>query len=262
VGKPLSLDPISVTSTIRPSLDSQPESNPIPPSKEGVRWSHAPLTRLIRLGALSLPLACVLAGPGIGNAGPLIGGTGPWGSFTAELNYSFTSSTAASLTVDLTNTSPLANGGYITAFVFNNPADKIDTVALTTTDADFGLLGGPTFADSINGAPYGQFDIGASTGGGFDGGGNPHLGMPAGGSALFTFNFTGTGLNTLSVADFLATLSEGTGAGQGYKSFVVRFRGFENDQGDMVPGHAPEPTALLLGGLGSLGILGYRCRRR
>ena len=134
------------------------------------------------------------------------------GSFTGSIVVTDNTATAATITVMLTNTSPVANGGYITAFAFNDPGtagggDITGVSSFTATDPDgggsgvaFTLLGGPTFSDSINASPFGSFYIGASLpGGDFQGGGgNPNQGIGVGESATFTFNVTGTGLLNLS----------------------------------------------------------------
>ena len=69
----------------------------------------------------------------------------------------------------LDNTSPLSNGGFITAFVFNVPGTAdVPTATLASTLGSFAtLLGGPpppadSFNNDVNGAPFGQFDIGAA----------------------------------------------------------------------------------------------------
>ncbi len=54
-----------------------------------------------------------------------ISGTGTLGSFTGDLTYSATTSTMATLNISLTNTSPTANTGFITAFVLNNPNNQL-----------------------------------------------------------------------------------------------------------------------------------------
>lgn len=198
--------------------------------------------------------------------------TGPsnLGSYTGSLDYAATSSTAAILTINLQNTTAPALGGYLTAFVFNNPNDKITSASLPTT-AHFSLLSG---SNSINASPYGSFDFGASTGGAFQGGGNPALGLAPGHSGTFTFTLAGTGMESLKAADFFKTLSVGPGQGQGSQAFVARFRGFIPNGSDKVPGidppnpgpgthQLPEPGSLVLASLGGLGLIGvFRARRK
>ena len=181
-------------------------------------------------------LAGLLVAGGALSAGAApISGTGQLGSFTGDLTYTATSNTEAKLVVKLTNTSALANGGYITAFVLNNPNDRITRVS-SLGDAggggSFELIGlGNNF---VSAAPHGQFDFGASTSGGFEGGGKPQAGIGVNGSDTLTFYLTGTNLLDLSADSFLTALSSGTGSGGGYAAIDVRFRGFMDGGSDKV----------------------------
>ena len=205
--------------------------------------------------AVVLALAAL---PTVSQATPiLISGSGPLGSFTGTFDYD---PSTFKVDIELTNTSPLLNGGFITAFVFNIPEGVTVTAAtLLSSDADFGVLGGPGFSNGVNGAPFGQFDIGASTGGSFEGGGNPSLGIAVGVTNTFSFSLTGTGLGSLSPADFLGSLSVAPGDGKGHEDLVVRFRGFEDGGSDKVPNeNVPEPSVVLLLGLGMIGVWARR----
>jgi hypothetical protein len=197
----------------------------------------------------------LLAAPA--QAGVLIFGDGPLGDFEGSLAYNAVDPSNGILTVILKNTSPADNGGYFTAFAFNNPSDLIRSVSLNSTDPDFDLLGNSRYRNGIKCSPYGYFDIGASaTGHNFEGGGNPTDGIAAGVTETFIFNFQGIGLDTLNEQSFISELSEGKGAGQGYEFFLARFRGFDDGGSNHTPGSVtPEPMSLALLGLGCIGLL-------
>ena len=223
--------------------------------------------------------AVLWGGAGAGRAEPITGGSGlaNLGHFDGSFSYTSSSSSSATLDIVLNNTTQLAVGGYLTAFVFNNPDHKITGVTLSSSNANFKILGGPSYNGGINAAPFGKFDLGASSSGQFLGGGSPNGGIPAGGSATFTFSLTGSGLDALTTASFLAALSTPEGQDLAPAFFVARFRGFPNGGSDKVPGQSsggggggggggvqnvPEPGTMTLAGLGIASALGYGWRRR
>jgi hypothetical protein len=188
-----------------------------------------------------------------------IAGSGGLGSFTGSIEYLGISDSAAKLIISLTNTSPADNGGFITAFAFNNPNDLINGVTLETANSSFKVIGGAEFDDGISVSPFGASDIGASaTNGAWLGGGSPNGGLPVGATGLFTFSFTGSNLLTLTTNSFLNTLSTSGG-----EFLLVRFRGFEDGGSDKVPARSvPEPTTLVLLGSGLAMIVARQRMRR
>ena len=190
-------------------------------------------------------------------------GAGPHSPYDLTLDYDALSAHQATLTVTLKNTISAPKGGLLTAFAFNNPNGDITGASLT--DPHFSLIGAPNLDDGVNAAPYGQFDLGASTFGAFEGG-SPKNGISPGHTGVFTFNLTGNHLNMLNEESFVKVLSEPPGDGRDDRFFVARFHGFvgDGDFGDKVPAnqHFPEPATLVLAVVGGLGLLGGARRFR
>jgi hypothetical protein len=187
------------------------------------------------------------------------------GAYVATLDYD---STTFKLTIDIENTSPAANTGFLTAFVLNSPTTDITGVTLSSAPANFGLLGLAT--DGVNGQPFGYFDFGASTGGGFQGGGDPKDGLGVGASGSFVFSFTGSNLGSLTTQDFIDAYSKlkNEDGEKDAQFFVARFRGFKNGGSDKVPATVevvPETGSLIvwscLAAAGIPGMVWYRRRR-
>jgi hypothetical protein len=184
------------------------------------------------------------------------------GNFSGSFDYSFTNDTIGTIVVGLTNTSPVANGGYLTAFAFNNPNNSITGATLSGTSSNFVLIGNQDFDNTVDANPFGDFDMGSATSfkkPSWLGGGSPNTGIAVGGSETFTFSLTGSGLSGLTTQDFIDELTSSP-SGQNYW-FAARFRGFENDGSDKVPADTPpvpEPGTFLLLGSGLLGLYGLR----
>jgi hypothetical protein len=190
------------------------------------------------------------------------------GAFQGTISYSFTNATTAQLVVSLTNTSPAANGGFITSFAFNNPGHLISNVSLSTTTGLNQLLGGSStpslrFKDNLAAAPFGQFDIGASIGSCWHScGTNVSSGIGVGQTGTWTFNLTGTNLNTLTTQSFInSTVTTSYGP----QFMAVRFRGFKkagSSSGDKIGAAVvPEPSFYSMLGISVAGILLLRRRK-
>ncbi len=169
------------------------------------------------------------------------------GNFEGFVQYDFLGGSSGLLTVSLTNTSDVDNGGKITGFLFNmDSADAVATLASGTHP--FTQCTG----NGLNGQPFGNpFDAGAALGGKFEGGGSPNKGVAVGDTGLFTFNINASDASSLSALSFM------TGAFD--FNFLVRFRGFEDGGSDKVPA-APAPGALAL--MGAAGLVAGGRRRR
>jgi hypothetical protein len=173
-----------------------------------------------------------------------ISGNGALGDFTGTIDYDGGTNV---LIITLSNTSPVANGGFLTGVVFNiDSADAAASAVLTgTTDADF-LDTGSEFAGG-----FGTFDAGAALFASFLAGGSPNGGVEVGESVTLTFLVTASDRAFLTASSFINDDVNDP-------DFLVRFRGFEDDGSDMVPG-TPGPAALSL--LGVAGMLSGRRRR-
>ncbi len=165
------------------------------------------------------------------------------GFFTGTMEYTSSSAIAGKMTVYLKNTSPALNGGYITAFAFNLPTGAdITSISLVSTLSSFDTL----LASPVSASPFGDFDTGATTKSSWKGGGDPKGGIAAGTNATFEFTFGGTGLNLLTTQNFIDAISSAGGlTGITKTFFAARFRGFDDEGSDKVPGTYDPPREIV-----------------
>lgn len=191
------------------------------------------------------------------------GGDGERGDYRGQMTYEYQPATGlGSLTLELTNLSNHANGGYLTGFVFNIAGDASARLTPNPTGVFYDVLG-PEKA-----SPYQPFEFGAalakkkSTEGDFLSGGDPKRGLAVGQTGLFQFTVRGPDASTLNVHDFL---TESRSAGDGSSAvFLARFMGFDDGGSDKVPGvpMVPLPPAAWAG-MALLGTIGFlKVRRR
>jgi hypothetical protein len=155
-------------------------------------------------------------------------------------------------TIVLTNTSPSANGGFITADVFNLPGTLSATLA-STTNSSFTLLAGDIKVVPVT--PVREFllttDPSPNANNSFEGGASPNGGIAAGSSATFLLNITGG-----TLTDTLANESSI------FTSQVIRFRGFSDGGSDKDltilvtagPTPVPEAASFFLLGAGLIAV--------
>ena len=177
-------------------------------------------------------------------------GSNSKGIFTSLVTYTYSGSgTSASVSVLLTNTTLLANGGFITGLAVNPDPGATGLVFNSCTNAAFIDCGSPVTA-----SPFGNFVAGAALGGNWLGGGSPNAGIAVGASATFTFTISG------SAALLGAMTAEDVFNEEDDRALVVRFRGGVGGWSDKVLGcAAPAPGAVAL--LGVAGMFGGRRRR-
>lgn len=206
-------------------------------------------------------------------------GTEGLGSFTGTLTVN-NFGTSSNVIFSITNTTtPATLGGVITGMAFNDPSGSLAliqsavlnsvTVNSVNHTSSYNLFGGSSFNNTINGQPFGFFDVGAGTGVNFLGGNTLGGVGTADPGETVVFNFTLNWKTPYSptASDFMNAYSVG---GSDSAAMLVRFQGFSKGGSDKVPGSGggtpeviPAPPALLLAVIGTgCGLFGLSWRRR
>ena len=200
----------------------------------------------VATGAVVLGVSSPAPADIIAIAGDTANSTEGLGDFTGFLTYEFVLGDMGLLTVELTNLADLGNRGWITGIIFNFDTTDPNASALFTK-------GTHPFLDAPgqNGNPFGNpFIGGAALAGNWIDGGIPEDGIAPSHTGIFDFEVTAKDAAALTASSFLEGPYE--------FNFIVRFRGFIDDNSDKVPA-VPAPGALALLGLGALA---QRRRRR
>ena len=168
-------------------------------------------------------------------------------NFSGSVEYVHLGGDDGRLTIDLTNDSPVAVGGFLTGFLFRGASgDGPLGASLFSADPVAFLDTGAADAGS-----FGSFDGGAALNGHWQGGGDPSFGLGIGQSGQFVFDIDSANAALFTSSSFIGSVDE--------PGMVMRFRGLEGGLSDKVPVFVPAPSAMAVLGLG--GLVATRRRR-
>jgi hypothetical protein len=163
------------------------------------------------------------------------------------------------LEITIANTSSIQSA--LTAFAFNAPDCITGVDDFVGPNDGWKAIYDPN--DINTPGNFGHFDIGAITGPNFSGG-KPLNGLWTGEMATFWITLKGSGMDQLTVADFLNLESEIGNSGTPTE-FIARYQaiGCRCDGSDVaIPSPVPVPGALFLLGPGLVGLVFSRVRKR
>lgn len=235
------------------------------------------MKRLGHLGrGLVLAAAALIGSATTASAAPMLftleGET--YGDLSASVLFTYTglTSTTGRVDVSVTNTSGGAfwEDPRLTSFAFNLPGGVTGLSAFTSSRSGWGSSHSSNNIDTPGN--FGRFDVAALTGPNFNGG-SPNSGIARNGTANFSFGVGGTGMMGLTENSFLGMLSYDApgGPNEAEQYFIARFQrvglfGLGSDVATPAgapttpppTSSVPEPTTLLLSGLGLLGLTALR----
>jgi PEP-CTERM motif len=190
---------------------------------------------------------------------------------SASVLFSYTGLTDGSGRIDIsvTNTSS-AFDPRLTGFAFNLPGAPTVTGISGFTSSLSGWESSYDPNDINTPGQFGFYDAAALTGPDFNGG-SPNAGIARGVTGNFSFTLAGSGMLGLTESSFLSLLAfDPLGApNESEQYFIGRFQqvGLLGESSDVAiptgppttpPSDVPEPTTLLLSGLGVLGLTAVR----
>ena len=240
------------------------------------------MTRLGSLGrSLALATAALIGTAASATAAPMLftleGET--YNNLSASVLFSYTGLTSTSGRVDVavTNTSTASlllwpNDPRLTSFAFNLPSAPAVTGVTGFTSSLSGWHSSYSRDNIDTPGQFGFYDAAALTGPNFNGG-SPNSGIARGVTGNFSFTLSGSGMLGLTESSFLSLLSYDPprGPNEDEQYFIGRFQraGILGTGSDVAtptgapgpqppPRGVPEPTTLLLTGLGLLGMTAIR----
>jgi hypothetical protein len=198
-------------------------------------------------------------------------------SASVLFSYVGLSNTSGRINVAVTNTSntmgPLAwpDDPRLTSFAFNLPGSPTVTGITSFTSSLSGWNASFDRNDINTPGQFGFYDAAGLSGSNFNGG-SPNSGIARGATGNFSFTLSGSGMLGLTESSFLSLLSNDPqgGPNEAEQYFIGRFQrvgllGLGSDvatptgQPTTPPTRGvPEPTTLLLSGLGLLGLTALR----
>lgn len=231
------------------------------------------MKRLGHLGrGLVLAAAALIGSATTASAAPMLftleGDT--YGDLSASVLFTYTGLTGTTGRVDVsvTNTSDYWDP-RLTSFAFNLPGAVTSVSGFTSSLTGWGSSYSSNNIDTPG--QFGRFDVAALSGSNFNGG-SPNSGIARNVTANFSFGVGGSGMLGLTENSFLSMLSyDAPGSpNEAEQYFIARFQrvgifGLGSDVATPTgppttppTSSVPEPTTLLLSGLGLLGMTALR----